>query len=63
MDLTHSIAKSRLNAKSGFKNTFRGELVSQDPKDEPASELLKRIKEEQEKTGQKPKVKRARVKT
>jgi hypothetical protein len=28
---------------------FRGELVSQDPNDEPASELLKRIQEERRK--------------
>lgn len=37
--------------------------MPQDPNDEPASELLRRIREEREKTGQKPKVKRTRVKT
>ncbi|MCX5895575.1 MAG: restriction endonuclease subunit S [Proteobacteria bacterium] len=34
---------------------FRGELVPQDPNDEPASELLKRIKEEREKNEAKEK--------
>jgi type I restriction enzyme S subunit len=29
-----------------MQRAFRGELVPQDPNDEPASELLKRIKEE-----------------
>jgi len=34
---------------------FRGELVPQDPNDEPASELVKRIKEEKAKTETKAK--------
>jgi type I restriction enzyme, S subunit len=41
---------------------FRGELVPQDPNDEPASVLLKRIKEERGKIRQKPKIKRAQKK-
>lgn len=47
---------------------FRGELVPQDPKDEPASELLKRIKAEkarqeaESKTNRKPKAKKSREK-
>ena len=36
---------------------FRGELVPQEPNDEPASELLKRIKEERPKLNIKPKAK------
>ena len=37
---------------------FRGELVTQDPNDEPASELIRRIKEKRAKMGQQPKSKR-----
>ncbi len=33
---------------------FRGELVPQDPNDEPASELLKRIREQRSKSQEKP---------
>jgi len=39
---------------------FRGKLVPQDPTDEPASELLKRIKEEKTKIETKAKTKRGR---
>ncbi len=44
-------AKSMLDKfpQSILAKAFRGELVPQDPSDEPASELLKRIKEEKEK--------------
>jgi len=42
---------------------FRGELVPQDPNDEPAPDLLQRIKQEKEKTETKPKsTKRGRKK-
>ena len=40
---------------STLVKAFRGELVPQDPTDEPASELLKRIKEEKAKTETKAK--------
>lgn len=44
-------AKQRLDrlSQSILAKAFRGELVPQDPNDEPASELLKRIQEEREK--------------
>jgi type I restriction enzyme S subunit len=43
----HQAAKQRTNrlTQSILAKAFRGELVPQDPNDEPASELLKRIKE------------------
>ncbi|NWK79556.1 restriction endonuclease subunit S [Aquitalea sp. LB_tupeE] len=39
---------------------FRGELVPQDPNDEPASELLKRLAASRESAGKAPKAKRGR---
>lgn len=54
----YSEAKKRINrlTQSLLAKAFRGELVPQDPNDEPASELLKRIQTEREKkTEAKPK--------
>lgn len=44
-----SLKKSEALRQSILKKAFHGGLVPQEPKDEPASELLKRIKEEKEK--------------
>ena len=41
-----SIAQAEFLDQSILAKAFRGELVPQDPKDEPASQLLKRIKQE-----------------
>jgi len=43
-----SISLEKVNAmdQSILAKAFRGELVPQDPNDEPASQLLKRIKQE-----------------
>lgn len=44
-----SLMKSELQRQSILKKAFEGKLVDQDPNDEPASELLKRIQEEKKK--------------
>ena len=44
---TQEDALTRLNS-SILAKAFRGELVPQDPNDEPASELLERIRKERE---------------
>lgn len=44
-----SLKKSEALRQSVLKKAFEGKLVEQDSSDEPASELLKRIKEEKEK--------------
>ena len=38
------------NSHQAFKRVFEGKLVSQDPSDEPASELLARIRAERERS-------------
>lgn len=43
IDIEHSLQKSESLRQSILKKAFSGQLVSQDPNDEPASELLKRI--------------------
>lgn len=53
----HELASKRINnmMQSLLERAFQGELVSQNPKDEPASVLLKEIKANKELQAQKPK--------
>ena len=44
--------------KSILQQAIQGKLVPQDPKDEPASELLARIREEKERLVKEKKIKR-----
>ncbi|PXX51106.1 restriction endonuclease subunit S [Aquitalea magnusonii] len=54
-----TVAAERLTP-SLLAKAFRGELVPQDPNDEPASELLKRLAASRESAGKAPKAKRSR---
>jgi type I restriction enzyme S subunit len=58
-------ASIRLNTldQAILAKAFRGELVPQDPTDEPASVLLDRIRAEREAAAKKPKAKKRRKKT
>ena len=55
--ISTALARADLLRQSILKKAFSGKLVSQDPNDEPASELLKRIKAEREKVEQERKKK------
>ncbi len=46
--VSHSLDEAETLRQSILKKAFEGRLVPQDPTDEPASELLKRIREEKE---------------
>ena len=52
--MSHALQADLLR-QSILKKAFSGKLVPQDPKDEPASELLKRIKAERDKAAKREK--------
>lgn len=47
--IEHSLKRAEYERQSILREAFAGRLVEQDPEDEPASELLRRIREEREK--------------
>lgn len=49
--ISKNVKRSEKFKQSILKKAFSGQLVAQNPNDEPASELLKRIKEEKEREG------------
>ena len=60
--ISQSLTRAETLRQSILKKAFSGKLVPQDPNDEPASELLKRIKAEREKAAQNAPKKRRRRK-
>lgn len=60
--IDQALAQADLLRQSILKKAFSGKLVPQDPNDEPASELLKRIKAEREKAAKETKKTRRRRK-
>jgi len=57
-ELTHQLALVKKLRQQLLQDAVQGKLVKQNPKDEPASELLKRIKAEKEKLIAKKKIKK-----
>jgi len=53
--IVHSLTQSAAQRKNILKSAFSGQLVPQDPNDEPASVLLERIRAERQKQAGKPK--------
>lgn len=58
-----SLVASDAQRKNILKSAFSGQLVSQDPNDEPASVLLDKIKQECEALAKKPKTKQIKIKS
>ncbi|EHR41524.1 restriction endonuclease subunit S [Alishewanella jeotgali] len=57
------LKQSEAQRKNILKSAFSGQLVSQDPNDEPASVLLEKIKREREALAKKPKTKQIKTKS
>lgn len=57
------LKKSEAQRKNILKSAFSGQLVPQDPNDEPASVLLEKIKQEREALVKKPKTKQIKTKS
>ena len=62
MKIAHHFQQLDQSIFSILAKAFRGELVPQDPRDEPASELLARIRTTREAAAAKPKKKATRRK-
>lgn len=57
------LKQSEAQRKNILKSAFSGQLVPQDPNDEPASVLLEKIKQEREALAKKPKTKQIKTKS
>lgn len=60
---TLGLKQSEAQRKNILKSAFSGQLVPQDPNDEPASVLLEKIKQEREALAKKPKTKQIKTKS
>lgn len=58
-----ALTASEAQRKNILKSAFSGQLVPQDPNDEPASVLLEKIKQEREALAKKPKTKQIKTKS
>ena len=59
--IEHSLKQATAQRKNILKAAFSGQLVPQDPQDEPASALLARIRAERVKQGALPKVRKSKI--
>ncbi|MEG9413609.1 restriction endonuclease subunit S [Vibrio cholerae] len=62
-EIIFSLNQSEAQRKNILKSAFSGQLVPQDPNDEPASVLLEKIKQEREALAKKPKTKHIKTKS
>ena len=61
--ITHSLKQASAQRKNILKAAFSGQLVPQDPQDEPASALLARIRQQRAERDKEPKASKTRSKT